>query len=210
MHRIVLRGWNTITTAGLALSLVGPAAIAATCPLTLAQAALVALALAVIGTVRAERSGPRSLGISTPRASSLFWIAALVASDVYVFTPAMTAIVELAGGDGFAPGVAAFGAWPLWQRIAVVIAIPTIEDLLYRGYAIDRLHTLTGSRALAVGLSSICCAFAHVPLWGLEVSLAMLLPTLLHTAFYAWRRELAVNVTSHVVTDALGLFTWSP
>jgi membrane protease YdiL (CAAX protease family) len=92
----------------------------------------------------------------------------------------------------------------------VIAVVPTIEELLYRGYAVERLSVALKSRAGAVVVSSIPFALAHAPTWGMGVALVLIVPALCHGAFYAWRRELTVNVLMHVATDALGFFLRAP
>jgi membrane protease YdiL (CAAX protease family) len=41
---------------------------------------------------------------------------------------------------------------PLWAVGLAVLRAGTVEEICYRGFAIERLQSLTGNRAVAIGL----------------------------------------------------------
>jgi membrane protease YdiL (CAAX protease family) len=163
------------TFAGLSLALVGPGAIAwvfrgelGSLPAGLAgSAALLALAIGVVAVARYKEGLPlASLGLRAVRVSTFAWAGVLLAAHVLVLTPLSQLVLSRIGDRGFGPNIEAFRVLPVWYRVAVVVVVPTIEELLYRGYAIDRLSALMNSRALAVLVSSIAFALVHAPTWG--------------------------------------------
>jgi membrane protease YdiL (CAAX protease family) len=217
----VSQGSKLFTVAGLVLALFGPGIIAwmSSSRSTLGDlnaglignGALLALALVVVGIIQlGERQGLASIGITPPRPSTFVWTGVLVAANMFLFTPIMLYLLNRMGDIGFGPGLRAFRAMPLWYRVTVVIVVPSLEELFYRGYAIERLAAMMRSRAAAVVASSVVFALVHAPTWGVAVSVALLIPSIFAGAFYAWRRDLVAMVLSHVATDALGFFTWAP
>ena len=52
-----------------------------------------------------------------------------------------------------------------------VLVGPTAEEILYRGYAMDRIEALTGRIWLAGAISTIVFGLAHAPFWGLGPAL---------------------------------------
>lgn len=87
----------------------------------------------------------------------------------------------------------------------VVLIGGVVEELLFRGYAIARLAAWTGRPWLAGALATLLFALAHVPLWGLAASLALLVSGAVGTLVYLWRRDLALVAIAHVITDGAGL-----
>ena len=176
-----------------------------------AQSCLVLVVSAVLLIVRfGERRPLSAIGLRPPRASTVIWAALLTAGYVFVATPPMRAVLRRVDTSGFEPTLRQLAALPVWYRIAIVVLGGTIEDVLYRGYAFERLSLyLRGTWAAAI-VSSLIFAYAHAPLWGLGVSSALVIPALLGGLFYLWRRDLAANIIAHVVTDLLGVVVFNP
>lgn len=80
-----------------------------------------------------------------------------------------------------------------------------IEELFYRGLAIEQLSTLTGRRWLAAVIATLVFVFSH----GLRFDLRQMLPIAavasLLAALYVWRRNLWINVIAHFLIDAVAL-----
>jgi membrane protease YdiL (CAAX protease family) len=87
----------------------------------------------------------------------------------------------------------------------ILLTSPTTEEILFRGYAIERLETLTNRTALAVLVSIAAFLFAHVPLWGLGGVLQFLPWSIVISGLYVWRRNLPACMAMHFLGDLLGL-----
>jgi membrane protease YdiL (CAAX protease family) len=86
-----------------------------------------------------------------------------------------------------------------------------IEETLYRGYAIERLATITGRRWLGGAISAVAFGLAHVPGWGIGFALAADLPFgIVMTLFYLWRRDLVANILAHSTVLVVSLLTAVP
>jgi membrane protease YdiL (CAAX protease family) len=212
----MLRGESKLPTiVGLVLALLGPPLVAfafrKVSPGVLpwnfaAQCCLVCVALAVVLIVRwGERRGLSTVGVRAPRLDSLAWAVLLTVANIFVVAPMMQATMSLLGSHGFAATVREIARLPVWYRVAIIVVDATIEELLYRGYALDRLAVVLRSQAAAVVLSSAIFAYAHAPLWGVGVATALLLPALLAGTFYLWRRDLSTMIAAHIATDLVGL-----
>ena len=81
-----------------------------------------------------------------------------------------------------------------------VIRAGISEEVLYRGYAIERLQALTGSKWIAAGISLILFAAFHFRQGLAGVVLAFVLGSIL-TAFYLWKRNLVANMFGHFLVD---------
>jgi membrane protease YdiL (CAAX protease family) len=180
-------------------------------PVTLADSAgsLTAL-LAVLGALLAivrlwERLPWSSLGLRRPTAQSAAWGSALAAFFVFALGPWMAGLLAWFDSAGFDPGVAATASLPPWYLISLVVVVGTMEEVLYRGYAMGRIADWTGSRLAGATISTVAFALAHVPMWGWLTSLSFVLSGGILAGFYAWRRDLNANILAHVLTDLVGI-----
>jgi membrane protease YdiL (CAAX protease family) len=208
-----------VSGVGLVVSLLGPPFVAfafrnaapgdVTANLA-AQGCLVLVVLAILCIVRFGEGRPLSaIGVGRPRVSTFIWAGLLAAGYVFVATPLMRAVLSRVDTSGFEPTLRRLAALPIWYRIAIVVLGGTIEDVLYRGYAFERLSVYLRSTWVAALVSSLIFAYAHAPLWGLGVSGALVIPALLGTLFYLWRRDLVANIIAHVATDLLGIVVFN-
>jgi membrane protease YdiL (CAAX protease family) len=87
---------------------------------------------------------------------------------------------------------------PVWFRVFIGATSGFVEETLYRGYAVERLATLTSRRWLGALLAVIAFALAHVPMWGWGFALTADLPFgIVMTLSYLWRRDLLANGLAH-------------
>jgi membrane protease YdiL (CAAX protease family) len=157
-------------------------------------------ALVIWIVVRHEHLPLRSTGLRRPGWSTLLWaiLLCLVLAVLPVVTSPLTTRV---GPEGVDAGIERLVRLPLWFRIVLGATGGFVEELLYRGYAIERLAMLTGRLWLGGVLSAMAFAVAHVPAWGLGFSLAADLPFgIVMTLFYLWRRDVIANGLAHSVT----------
>ncbi len=96
-------------------------------------------------------------------------------------------------------------AVPYWFRFAIVLRAAVVEETLFRGYGIERLRELTGSRFVAGALTLAAFTIAHLSYWGWTQVLIAGSAGLVLTVLYLWRRDLGTNMVAHFVTDAVGL-----
>ena len=80
-----------------------------------------------------------------------------------------------------------------------------MEEVLYRGFALDHLARLSGSDWMAAALVVAAFGLAHVPLWGWAPALTTAISGAALTLFYLWHRDLAANIAAHVATDFVGI-----
>jgi membrane protease YdiL (CAAX protease family) len=100
---------------------------------------------------------------------------------------------------GSAPGTVSVKL-PLWVTSLVMLRAGIVEELFYRGYAINRLQALTGSKALAVGVPLLIFASFHYTQGAGGVVISFLLGAVL-TAIYLWKRSLVVVMLAHFLVD---------
>jgi uncharacterized protein len=90
---------------------------------------------------------------------------------------------------------------PLWWRWITVIRAAVGEEVLFRGFAIERLQRLTGSARLAGIISCVIFTILHVGYWGWGHILIAGFAGALLTILYIWRRNLWANILAHFIVD---------
>jgi membrane protease YdiL (CAAX protease family) len=160
--------------------------------------ALLGLLLLVIR--RGERLPFSSIGLHRGRLGrSLLWgrLAFVLLGLATALALGLLHIMGLHYGGGHAAFVP-----PLWGTFLVVLRAGIVEEMFYRGYAIERIQALTGSRWIAGLISLIAFASFHYRQGMAGVIVALILGAVL-TGFYLWRRDLGSNMTGHFLIDFL-------
>ena len=124
----------------------------------------------------------------------------LVAGFVAIFTVVMPAL-HIPPNTGAMAGLM---HTPLWFRILLVLRAAVFEEICYRGYAIERVQELSGSRVLAFVVSVVAFTLAHAGYWGWSALLVPAFGGLVFAALYLWRCDLVCNMVAHFVADGAG------
>lgn len=104
---------------------------------------------------------------------------------------------------GHGPASQAFDKLPLWLITLIVIRAGVVEELFYRGYAIERLQLVGFPRAAAVSIPLIIFSLGHWTGGWSNVLIAFVIGAIL-TGFYLWRRDLPSNMFAHFLVDFVG------
>jgi membrane protease YdiL (CAAX protease family) len=108
-------------------------------------------------------------------------------------------------GYGRGAGSAAFDQEPIWFAILGTAIRPGIvEELFFRGYAIERLESIGCGRVLSATIPLVIFAATHWTGGIPSVIIALVLGTVV-TVFYLWRRDLVANMIGHGLSNFLGL-----
>jgi len=97
--------------------------------------------------------------------------------------------------------VGQLAATPLWWRLISVVRAAVGEEVIFRGYAIERGREVFGSLRIASTLSWLVFTVEHVSTWGWSHVLIAGFGGLLLTLLYVWRRNLWINIIAHFVVD---------
>lgn len=95
-------------------------------------------------------------------------------------------------------------ATPFWYRVALVTRAAVAEELLFRGYPMERIAELSGRRWLAAVISWAAFTYAHLSSWGWAQLVVAGYGGIVLTALYLWRRNLWVNMIAHWIGDGAG------
>jgi membrane protease YdiL (CAAX protease family) len=151
-----------------------------------------------------ERRPFSSIGFRRPRALDLA-IAAIagilmVAGIVFIYS-AIFPWLHLKMNVG---QMSALLHTPFWYRFILVTRAAVAEELLFRGYPIERLTELSRSRILAAVISWAGFTYAHLAGWGAAQLIVAGYGGVILTVLYLWRRNLWPNMLAHWIADGAG------
>ena len=180
-----------------------PAAAGATRAILLNEAGTWALTLAVLAIVRFwERRPLASIGLGRPS-----WRAIRFGGSVVI---GLIVLAALAGLAVESTGLAVpeqpeqlVLSLPVWLQVLVVATAGFTEEVLFRGYAVERMTELTGSRWIGAFLPVLVFGAVHAPFWGLGHALIAGMTGFWLTLLYLWRRDLWTNITAHALLDGV-------
>ena len=93
-------------------------------------------------------------------------------------------------------------AAPFWYRFILVLRAALVEEILFRGYSLERLQELTGSLLSAAVISWLAFTIMHLNSWGLAFLIYAGFHGAILTLLYLWRRNLCSNIIAHWIVDA--------
>ena len=154
-------------------------------------------AIALLAIIRrGERLPLTSIGIGT----STWWKSILWGLLLAVICAAVGGALVALTGYGHGPASAAFDKLPLWLITLIVFRAGVVEELFYRGYAIERLQALGLHRYWAAAIPLIIFSIGHWTGGWANIVIALALGGIL-SAFYLWRRDLVANMIGHFLVD---------
>jgi membrane protease YdiL (CAAX protease family) len=145
---------------------------------------------------RGERLPFRSIGLGICR----LWKSIAWGSVIAVVSAAAVGGLAYLTGYGHGPGSAAFEKLPLWLITLIVVRAGVVEELFYRGYAIDRLRMIGLGRFWSVTIPLVIFSIGHWSGGAANILIAFAAGLIL-TGFYLWRRDLAANMIGHGLVD---------
>jgi membrane protease YdiL (CAAX protease family) len=149
---------------------------------------------------RGEGRTLRSIHLGTaPWKSSILW-GVILAVVCMIVGGVVATLTHFKGGELGA----ALARLPLWLTLLVVVRAGVVEELFYRGYAIERLQLLGLNRYWAGAIPLLIFGFAHLTNGWANVALALALGVVL-TAVYLWRRDLVANIIGHFLVDFISV-----
>jgi uncharacterized protein len=158
---------------------------------------IIAAALLVL-IRRGERLPWRSIGLGT----SPWWKSILWGLATAVACGAVGGVLVYLTGYGHGPTAKVFEKLPLGLVSMIVLRAGVVEELFYRGYALERLQALGLGRWIAAAIPLAIFGVGHWTGGAANILIALALGAIL-TAFYLWRRDLVANMIGHWLVDFL-------
>jgi membrane protease YdiL (CAAX protease family) len=159
---------------------------------------VMAAVLAIV--VWVERRRLTSIGLKRPTLHDLGW--GVVGFVVGVLTFAVSRpLVELLGLSATGSGIQTLASLPVGIVVALAVTAGIAEEVLFRGYPIERLAALTGNIWVGAVLTFVVFTVAHIPFWGLGGALQIGGWTVVVTVLYVRRRNLPACILMHICND---------
>jgi membrane protease YdiL (CAAX protease family) len=187
--------------AGLALQIGEVPARFATEAIILAYGVLV-LAIALVGEPRTLAS----IGLKRPTLLTPLW--GLLAAVGLLALGGLASFVTykvLHAPNHTAAQIEGLVRGSLVYGLCLAVRGGVIEEVLYRGLAIEQLTVLTGRRGVAAVVATLVFVAVHT----VHFDLIQLIPIATASTglalIYLWRRNLWINIIAHVLIDALAM-----
>ena len=145
---------------------------------------------------RGERLSFRSIGLGTCR----WWKSIAWGLVIAIVSAAVVGSLAYLTGYGHGPGSAAFEKLPLSLITLIVFRAGVVEELFYRGYAIERLRMIGLGRFWSITIPLVIFSLGHWSGGAANILIAFAAGIIL-TAFYLWRRDLVANMIGHGLVD---------
>ena len=145
---------------------------------------------------RGERLSFRSIGLGTCR----WWKSIAWGLVIAIVSAAVVGGLAYLTGYGHGPGSAAFEKLPLWLITLIVFRAGVVEELFYRGYAVERLRMLGLGQFRSVTIPLVIFSLGHWSGGAANILIALAAGAIL-TGFYLWRRDLVANMIGHGLVD---------
>jgi uncharacterized protein len=145
---------------------------------------------------RGEGLSFKSIGLGTCR----WWKSIAWGFVIAVVSVAVVGGLVYLTGYGHGPGSAAFEKLPLWLITLIVFRAGVVEELFYRGYAIERLRMIGLGRFWSVTIPLVIFSLGHWSGGAANILIALAAGIIL-TGFYLWRRDLVANMIGHGLVD---------
>jgi membrane protease YdiL (CAAX protease family) len=156
-----------------------------------------ATAILVVYVLRVERRGLPSILLRRPSARDVEW--AFYAWGAQMTYAWIVNLIRPQVGNG---GIETITALPPLAVVTLIVTTAVTEEILQRGYPIERLYDLTGQRWIGVGLSALVFVLPHLSFFGAEWLLYQGFGTGLLYALYLWRRNLVACMVLHLLGNA--------
>jgi membrane protease YdiL (CAAX protease family) len=167
-------------------------------------------AVGVLAWLRVGEGLPMiSIGLHRPTWQGLLYALAAAGALLVVFVIHYAVIVPLFHLNATAAGAerSLILARPYWYRVLLVLRAAVVEEILFRGYLIEKVRHLTGSSTLAIAVSVAAFTYAHLANWGLVHLIPVFGGGVIFAVLYVWKRDLSSNMIAHFLTDAAGFLT---
>ncbi|ELZ73785.1 CPBP family intramembrane metalloprotease [Haloferax sp. Atlit-10N] len=150
----------------------------------------------------------RPLSSMTGRSLDPLAFVAVVGGGVFLLFAAnavTTPVFDRLGVGGLDEGMTGLASLSVRHRLFVAGTAGVTEQVLFHGYAVERLLELTGSPLLAGGVSFAAFTASHAVGWERGAVARIAVPALLTTVVYLLVRDVVALACIHALNDAVGL-----
>lgn len=112
-------------------------------------------------------------------------------------------LVSALGLGTTSAGILELAQMSIALRIGIVLTAGITEEIMFRGYPIERINSLTEGRlGISALIAYVVFVLLHIPFWGLGGTLQIGVWNLVITILYVKRRNLPACMLMHILNDA--------
>lgn len=151
-----------------------------------------------------ERRPLTTIGLRKPTWSTIGWA---VAATIVMMSTVMlnyALIFPMLGLKMNQATTSTVTTLPVIMMVAVCVRAGVVEEILFRGYAIERMQELTGSKWIAGLVPALFFIVGHYASWGGGQLIVATLGAIILTLLYLWKRDLVCCIIAHTATDLIG------
>lgn len=152
-----------------------------------------------------EGSQLRSVGLRTPRGGEIVLGLGVGAAWLLFAAAATNLVMEPLGLAMESETATTLQGFSLLQRLSLVATAAVSEEVLFRGFLMERVEEITGRTWLAVLATVLLFVGGHAADFGPVINAWQALITLVLALLYLWRRDLTAPIVVHAVIDGWGL-----
>ena len=169
-----------------------------------AYAKWLGLAAAVLTwVILIERRPLSSIGIRKPGWDTFGWALAMTVALVASLMLSYALILPALGLEMNRVATKSITDLSLASQLALFVRAAVTEEILFRGYPIERLLELTRSKRIAALVPGMFFIGGHY-WWGGGQMIVVAFGTVIFTLFYLWRRDLICCMIAHIAADLIG------
>lgn len=144
-----------------------------------------------------------SIGFRRASALDLRWALRVtgITGLTFAFTNPLLAWLGLSSVEGY---LSAITQLPIWVRLLTALSAGICEELIYRGFLIERLTEATGNLRLASLIGYVAFVLPHAAGWGIGATIQIGLASIAFVWLYTSRRNLPAVMLAHVLNDVIG------
>ena len=165
-----------------------------------------ALVIALIGLVVYWEGRPlSSMGMRLPTSREI-GVGLAAGFGAVILGLLTTGIAVLTLGIEQPETLSVIAGLPFSVKLALVGTAVITEEILWRGYPIERIAELTGHLSIGAAVSVIVFVAVHYPAWGLVGAIPQTVFALILVGVYVWGRNVVTCMITHGVINAIMIF----
>lgn len=141
-----------------------------------------------------------SIGIRQPSFSTIGWGIGAFIVGVLAFGFTFP-LVDAFGLGTTVEGTEWLVQFPVWLLIVTAVTAGLTEEVMFRGYLLERIGELTGALWIGAAISAVVFTLVHIPLWGVGGALQIGVWTIVVTVLYVKTRNLWACIVMHILND---------
>jgi len=147
-----------------------------------------------------------SLGFQAFNFKTVLW-ALLCLVGIFVAGGLSALLIKLMGleSNQTLKTISKLASFPIWAKFLIALRAGVVEEIIFRGFAIESLTRILKNRWVAASISLVLFTLIHLQGWGLTHLISVGLVGAVITLFYLWKRNLWITIIAHFLVDFIAM-----